>query len=216
MIQFADFIKRDLHESISAVDVHNRTKFLVQSIYTHYADFYSKNQPEAVGWMDGSENALIRNTKIYEAGIKDKDSVLDVGCGVAHFYYFLENQGWNGEYLGIDPNEKAIKLIEDRIPTKCCSIEDLKDKKFDWTIASGVFNLGLKEDHSKWIIEKMIKSAKKGIVFNMLRAPYEHDEYEAYYPEKILEWLEKFDHKIIKIIEHYMKEDTEFTLYFYV
>ena len=65
--------------------------------------------------MDGSSNALIRNQKIYEAGIKNKDSVLDVGCGVAHFYYFLENQGWNGKYLGIDPNKKAIDLIDENI-----------------------------------------------------------------------------------------------------
>ena len=215
MKQFKDFIKQELKESIG-LETKNRTKFLVQSVYTHYADHYSKNQPEVVGWMDGSENALIRNKTIYEAGIKNKDSVLDVGCGVAHFYYFLENQGWKGEYLGVDPNEKAIKLIEDKIPALCGTIDDLKDRSFDWVIASGVFNIGLKEQHTKWIIENMIKVAKKGVIFNMLIDPYNDDNYIAYVPEEIKKWLEKFDHRKIRLIEDYMENAEEFTVYFYV
>jgi len=76
------------------------TDFLVDTVYSKYIEKYSKNQPECVGWLDGSENALIRFQKIYEAGIDEKDSVLDVGCGVAHFHTYLKNQGWNGKYLG--------------------------------------------------------------------------------------------------------------------
>ena len=217
MKKFKDFIKQELKESVG-LETKNRTKFLVQSVYTHYTDHYNKNQLEVVGWMDGSANALIRNEKIYEAGIENKDSVLDVGCGVAHFYYFLENQGWKGKYLGIDPNEKAIKLIEDKIPSLCGTIDDILkyDHSYDWVLASGVFNLGLKELHTKWIIENMIKVAKKGVIFNMLVAPYEDDNYVSYVPEEIKKWLEKFDHRQITIIENYMKKQSEFTVYFYV
>ena len=215
MRSFKDYIKKELNESIG-IETISRTKVLVQSVYTHYADYYSKNQPEVVGWMDGSSNALIRNQKIYEAGIKNKDSVLDVGCGVAHFYYFLENQGWNGKYLGIDPNKKAIDLIDENINTMCGTIDGLPDfMKYDWIIASGVFNVGLKEEHTKWTIENMIRVAKKGVIFNMLSAPYIDDNYVSYVPEEIKKWLEKFDHRQINIIEDYMKDDAEFTVYFY-
>ena len=89
MKNFKAFLKNEINESIS-LDTKRRTELLVQSIYSKYASHYSKNQPEVVGWMDGTENALMRNTVIYEAGIKNNDSVLDVGCGVAHLYYFLE------------------------------------------------------------------------------------------------------------------------------
>jgi SAM-dependent methyltransferase len=215
MKKFRDFIKKELNESIG-VETKSRTKFLVQSVYTHYADHYNKNQPEVVGWMDGSENALIRNTKLYEAGIKNEDSVLDVGCGVAHFYYFLENKGWKGKYLGVDPNEKAIKLIEDKIPSFCGTIDDIVGHSYDWVLASGVFNLGLKEQHTKWTIKNMIKVAKKGVIFNMLAAPYKDDNYASYVPEEIKKWLEKFDHRKINIMENYMDDNAEFTVYFYV
>ena len=193
------------------------TDFLVDTVYSKYIEKYSKNQPECVGWLDGSENALIRNQKIYEAGIDEKDSVLDVGCGVAHFHTYLTNQGWNGKYLGIDPNKKAIDLIDENINAVHATVEDIgKNEKWDWAIANGVFNLGLKEEHSFWIIENMISHARKGIIFNMLLAPYEDPKYEAYNPMWIHYKLQEYDHKKIEIIERYMKEDEEFTVYFYV
>jgi hypothetical protein len=62
----------------------------------------------------------------------------------------------------------------------------------------------------------MIKVAKKGVIFNMLVAPYEDDNYVSYVPEEIKRWLEKFDHRQITIIENYMEKQSEFTVYFYV
>ena len=195
----------------------SETDFLVDTVYSKYIEKYSKNQPECVGWLDGSENALIRNQKIYEAGINEKDSVLDVGCGVAHFHTYLKNQGWDGKYLGVDPNKKAIDLIDEDINAMHGTIEDLPNfMKYDWVIANGVFNLGLKEEHSFWIIENMISHANKGIIFNMLLAPYEDPKYEAYNPMWIHYKLQEYDHKKIEIIENYFRDDAEFTVYFYV
>ena len=195
----------------------SETDFLVDTVYSKYIEKYSKNQPECVGWLDGSENALIRNQKIYEAGIDEKDSVLDIGCGVAHFHTYLKTQGWTGKYLGVDPNKKALDMIDEDINAMHGTIEDLPDfMKYDWVIASGVFNLGLKEEHSFWIIENMILRANKGIIFNMLQAPYPDPKYEAYYPERIKQELSLIDHSKIKIIEGYMGDDAEFTVYFYV
>ena len=195
----------------------SETNFLVDTVYSKYIEKYSKNQPECVGWLDGSENALIRNQKIYEAGIDEKDSVLDVGCGVAHFHTYLTNQGWNGKYLGVDPNKKAIDVIDENINTMCGKVDGLPDfMKYDWVIANGVFNLGLKEEHSFSIIHNMISHANKGIIFNMLQAPYEDPKYEAYYPGYVKNKLLKYENDRIEIIEDYMENDAEFTVYFYV
>ena len=194
----------------------SETNLLVDAIYSRYIDDHDKNSIECVGWLDGNENSLIRFQKIYEGGIGNDDSILDVGCGVAHLHTYLKNQGWNGKYLGVDPNKKAIDMIDEDINAMHGTIEDLPDfMKYDWVVASGVFNLGLKEEHSFWIIDNMISHANKGIIFNMLQAPYEDPKYEAYYPEWIKRKLSKFDHKKIEIIEDYMGDDAEFTVYFY-
>ena len=207
MIQFKDYITEGRSE----------TNFLVDTVYSKYIEKYSKNQPECVGWLDGSENALIRNQKIYEAGIDEKDSVLDVGCGVAHFHTYLTNQGWNGKYLGVDPNKKAIDMIDENINAMHGTIEDLPDfMKYDWVIANGVFNLGLTENLTFSIIHNMISHANKGIIFNMLQAPYEDPKYEAYYPGYVKNKLLKYENDRIEIIEDYMGDDAEFTIYFYV
>ena len=194
----------------------SETTFLVDTVYSKYIEKYSKNQPECVGWLDGTENAQLRFQKVYEAGIGDNDSVLDVGCGVAHLHTYLTNQGWSGKYFGFDPNKKAIDVIDENINAVHGTIEDLDNTKYDWVIANGVFNLGLKEEHSFQIIENMILHANKGIIFNMLQAPYEDPKYEAYYPERIKQELSLIDHSKIKIIEGYMGDDAEFTVYFYV
>ena len=194
-----------------------QTDMLVDMVYSHYVKEYTKNQPECVGWMDGTENALTRNEKLYEAGILDEDSILDVGCGVAHFYEFLNNQGWKGKYLGIDPNKEAIELIDEDINAMCGTIEDLPDfMKYDWVIASGVFNVGLQESLAFWTIHNMICRAKKGVVFNMLTYPYEHKSYKSYDSKWVKKKLSEYDNKEIKIVDGYLENNSEFTVYFYV
>jgi len=194
-----------------------QTDMLVDMVYSHYVKEYTKNQPECVGWLDGTENALTRNEKLYEAGILDEDSILDVGCGVAHFYEFLNNQGWKGKYLGIDPNKEAIELIDEDINAMCGTIEDLPDfMKYDWVIASGVFNVGLQESLAFWTIHNMICRAKKGVVFNMLTYPYEHKSYKAYDSEWVKKKLSEYDNKEIKIVDGYLENNSEFTVYFYI
>ena len=210
MKRFKDYITEDI-----SAKTRKETKLLVDAVYSHYIDDYNKNSVACVGWMDGTDNSQLRFQKIYEAGIDDDDSVLDVGCGVAHLHTYLKNKGWNGKYLGVDPNKKAIDLIDEDINAVHGTIEDLDDTKYDWVVANGVFNLGLKEEHSFWIIEIMISHANKGIIFNMLLAPYEDPKYEAYNPMWIHYKLQEYDHKKIEIIENYFRDDAEFTVYFY-
>ena len=192
------------------------TELLVDSIYSKYVKNFDKNNVACVGWMDGTENSELRFQKIYEAGINNNDSILDVGCGVGHLHRYLKTQGWGGEYLGFDPNKQAIDLIGEEIQAVHGTIEDIdKTKNWDWVIANGVFNLGLQEEHAFWIIENMVSFANKGVIFNMLREPYEDSQYEAYNPMWVHYKLQEFDHKRIDIIEDYMSQDQEFTVYLY-
>jgi len=197
MKNFREFITEEV-----AKDARQVTNLLVDAVYSRYIDEHDKNSIECVGWLDGTENAQLRFQKIYESGIGNNDSILDVGCGVAHLHTFLSNQGWSGKYLGFDPNKKAIDLVDESINAMEGTIEDMPDfMKYDWAISSGVFNLGLKEEHTFWIIENMISHANKGIIFNMFVAPYIDPFYEAYYPRQIKFKLQKYDHSKIEIIE---------------
>ena len=61
----------------------------------------------------------------------------------------------------------------------------------------------------------MIESSNKGTIFNMLAYPYDDDNYMSYKSEEIVKWLKTFDHRKIEIVEGYMKDNAEFTVYFY-
>jgi len=211
MKQFRKFLTEEI-----SIETQKLTEIIVDTVYSRYIDDYNKNSVACVGWLDGTENAQLRFQKIYEAGIGDNDSILDVGCGVAHLHTFLKNQGWDGKYLGYDPNKKAIDLIDEDINAMHGTIEDLPDfMKYDWVIANGVFNLGLTENLTFSIIHNMISHANKGIIFNMLQAPYPDSKYEAYYPDYVKNKLLKYENDRIEIIEDYMGDDAEFTVYFY-
>ena len=218
MKDFKEYIKNPvpLVEHLSQ-ESRKQANFVVDSYFSPCINAgFHKSQPEIVGWYDGAEGAVIRNKILYNVGIQENDSVLDVGCGVAHFYNFLESKGWNGEYLGIDPNRQAIMLIDEYINTKCGTIEDLDDTKYDWVIASGVFNIGLQESITFWTIHNMICRAKKGVVFNMLRTPYFQPIYESYDPKWVKTKLSEYDNREIRIVDGYFNDNSEFTVYFYI
>ena len=211
MKQFKDYIKED----ISIID-RKETELLVDEVYSHYIDNHDKNSIECVGWLDGPVNGEKRFQKIYEGGIGNDDSILDIGCGVAHLHTYLENRGWSGQYTGVETNKKAIDLVDKDINVMEGTIESLPDyMKYDWVIASGVFNLGLREEHSFSIIDNMISHANKGIIFNMLRFPYEDSKYKSYDPKRIQHKLSVVEHSKMEIVEGYMEDNAEFTVYFY-
>ena len=85
MKQFKQFLAGEI-----STDMQKLTELLVDSVYSEYVKHYDKNDVSCVGWLDGTENAAVRFQKIYEGGISNNDSVLDVGCGVAHFHTYLK------------------------------------------------------------------------------------------------------------------------------
>ena len=87
MKQFREFLIKEI-----SAETQKLTELLVDQVYSKYVEQYDINSVECVGWLDGTDNARLRFQKIYEAGIGEKDSILDVGCGVAHLHTYLKNQ----------------------------------------------------------------------------------------------------------------------------
>ena len=75
MKQFREFLIKEI-----SAETQKLTELLVDQVYSKYVEQYDINSVECVGWLDGIDNASLRFQKIYEAGISEKDSILDVGC----------------------------------------------------------------------------------------------------------------------------------------
>ncbi len=132
-------------------------------------------------------------------------SILDVGCGLGHFYKFLKDEGFISrdriEYCGYDISEKLIKIARKRHPEARFLVKDiLKDevKPFDYVFCSGVFNIILTDEatHLKFVndmIRRMFDIVRIGLAVNFLSVTglnrSEASQYYFFKPEEIVYWV---------------------------
>src|SRR4029077_4800366 len=114
-------------------------------------------------------------------GINNNCSVLDVGCGLAHFYDSLLEKGFSGRYTGIDLSARMIEQARGRHPELDLRIADIlrdpvvkREEGYDFVTASRVFSLkidasiGQFEQFTEAMIEKMYELSRVGTIVNML------------------------------------------------
>lgn len=147
-------------------------------------------------------------TKLFEEDTKEI-SLLDVGCGLAHFYnYISENNFVNVQYSGLDIQPNFIKFASKKFP-ECDfinkSLFELETKKkYDYVVASGTFNIVLPntnmDDYLKQNIKKMYELCNKGIAFNLLTTNTPSHDMESinacYNPIDILKLCFGFTNKV--------------------
>ena len=84
---------------------------------------------------------------------KKLNSILDVGCSIGQSFYYLKTKGFDGNYLGIDPDKKSIEIAQKNLFFKNCVFKNQKlekfrsKKKFDAIIFWSV--IGYFEDYEK-------------------------------------------------------------------
>jgi SAM-dependent methyltransferase len=156
--------------------------------------------------MDGRTAQWTRfRTLLQGLPIAEGDSLLDLGCGVGHLVdYILQEASlsWGPQvallahYTGCDPHPEAILRAQERHPSLWWRFisggidADGLSAHYDWIVMSGIFNIGVQETELWRIVEKACRVARHGIAFNLLHAPYEHEEYCAYSPRDVKEQLE--------------------------
>ncbi len=135
------------------------------------------------------------------AGIShDLGSVLDVGAGLAHFYTYLREQGFQGRYLGLEFVEQFVESAN-RLMAEDKNAEmrhfdigsDELPKGFDYGFVSGVFN-NARENAEEFMydtLKQLWKVCEKGMAFNVLSTYVEYFDRELIYvnPEKMFTFL---------------------------
>jgi len=128
-------------------------------------------------------------------------SVLDVGCGLAHFDDFLRDNGYTGSYTGIDLSPLLIREAHARRPGLDLRVHDLlaeplADRSFDCVIASGVFSARLDtpveefEEYAFRMVKAMYRLSRRGTLFNMLTTYVAFEAPHLYYGDPS-EWLRR-------------------------
>ena len=144
-----------------------------------YLDQYG-DSPCGVGWFkEGSADAqyqvILDAIREPESG---RLSLLDFGCGAAHFLDYLERHEVEGiEYTGLDISPAFLALCREKHPGRNFLQQDvLLDASglplYDYVIANGIFTqkceLAFDEmwDYMQRLLRVLWKHANKGLVFN--------------------------------------------------
>lgn len=142
---------------------------------------------------------------------KENISILDVGCGIGHFYQFLKENKLIDTlkitYKGIDISKKMIDFARKKFPGVEFEVIDLVDdkfdEKFDYVFCSGVFNLRMAElephyDSVRQMISRMFNLCNCGLSVNFLAksAAYflpdekDHEDRYVFFPEEeVIKWV---------------------------
>jgi len=126
-----------------------------------------KDGPKAVSWGNKLSQE-VRFKVLCEIGTIHGKSILDVGCGLGDLYGYLEDPIIN--YTGYDIVSEMVDGARKKYP-KAKFIYYYPTEKFDYVLASGIFNLEILnwQDTTYTTIKKMFESANIGVGINFTK-----------------------------------------------
>lgn len=159
-------------------------------IIKHYEECFEKygDTNKGVDWPN-IEDALTRY-RVMADGLESSSSVLDFGCGLAHFHDYLLETKWNNiSYSGLDLSKKMLDHCRMKKPELNFYSDDvLKDgwqiPNFDYIIMNGVFteklSLNYEEmfEYFKELVTVAYNHSNLGIALNVMskQVDWERDD----------------------------------------
>ncbi|MBB4265544.1 class I SAM-dependent methyltransferase [Roseospira visakhapatnamensis] len=192
---------------------------------THFSRLLSRHgQTHASLEWRSRESQERRFGVLREAGIRDGQSVLDVGCGTGDLLDWMRRHGVTpGDYLGLDITPAMVEHARARFPDhrfqQGCLLSgpDLPRESYDWVVASGIFahRYERPEAYMRQMVEAMVARATCGVAVNSLsrKAP-NAAQWTMFHadPEETLAWAKTIV-PVAMLREDYDPHD--FTLYLY-
>lgn len=120
-------------------------------------------------------------------------SILDVGCGLGHFFDWLNANGTTINYTGIDIADQLIAEAAQTHPEarfisgSPSDFDFLPDEKFDYVFASGIFSTYTR-DANNWMeatIRRMWSWTRNGLAFNSLSIWAEKKDSNEFYADPL-------------------------------
>ena len=154
------------------------------------------------------------------AGIDEirQASILDVGCGVGHFAKWLTENGYEGEYTGIDLLPEMVARARELNPglrfEQCDILLEPGRFSADYVMSSGIFHLG-DAPFMQRVIAAMYEACGQGVAFNSLSAWDDTNVRQGYFsadPAKTLDFCRTLT-PFVMLRHDYLPHD--FTMFLY-
>jgi SAM-dependent methyltransferase len=159
------------------------------------------SSPKGVDWKN-EKDQITRFEQLCKV-IEDENrfAINDIGCGYGALYQYLLDRYSGFTYCGIDISEDMITAAKRLIGSKenvSFDVASIPSLISEFSIASGIFNVKLEHDDSKWhnyiitTLDMMDRHSTKGFAFNCLTSYSDADKMrgDLYYADPCL----LFDH----------------------
>lgn len=185
--------------------------------YNERLDLYGYD-PRTLGWLKGRQ--AIRFEVLSQIGSLDNCSLLDVGCGFGDLHGYLKKKGLNVYYTGYDINPRLIDIAREVYPDASFKVTDIEeetvDRKFDWVVASGIFNhkTSGSPEFIEGMLSRMFQLSIRGVACDFLSSYVSFTNEDAHYstPESIFSFCKTIS-KRASLRHDYMPY--EFCVYIY-
>ena len=174
-------------------------KFSYKDLKSHYEKcfFIHGDTFKGVDWPN-PEDANLRYKIMLDVQRNDlSGSILDIGCGLAHLYEYIQFHNLKNNYIGLDISDVFIKHCKNKFPdVKFICADLIKDpllETFDYAILNGIFTEKLSASDAamksffKKIIQTSFLCAKKGIAFNVMSTSVDWKRNDLFHVKK--DWL---------------------------
>ena len=164
-----------------------------QEIVTHYEACLERHGDNHLGVDWPRIEDVVKRYRIMLELVREREesiSLLDFGCGAAHLYDYIKDQGLTKiDYSGIDMSEKFVALCKKKHPNisfYCADIlaDHSAVPRADYILMNGVFtekrSMSYEEmtEYFQSMLKKVFPLARKGIAFNVMskQVDWERDD----------------------------------------
>jgi SAM-dependent methyltransferase len=202
------------------------------NIKDHYKELYLKYGDNSKSVQYTDQKSHYERFKVLCEISPQMNSVVDIGCGLAHLYEYLLSLGFNGRYCGLDfvkefiiSDKKKYKDDDRALFIELDIAHEGFPRGYDFVLLSGVFNNKTVNNKEFMLstIAKMYDACNKGIAFNAMSTyvDYQVEDLDLYYsdPLEIFDYCKKrIAKKVILRHDYLVKEDSipfEYAIYLY-
>ncbi|MDB5283633.1 MAG: hypothetical protein JWO06_2708 [Bacteroidota bacterium] len=164
-------------------------KEILKDVNSYYTEKVTRfgNTPQGVDW-NGEESQFLRFEQLTKVIVPESEfSILDYGCGFGSLYQFLKSKDNQFQYTGYDISEEMIvRAHEQGFENANWTTNLPTEKKFDYVVGSGIFNVRLENSDKDWlkyilnVLKEMNDLSEKGFSFNMLTKYSDKDHMRDY------------------------------------
>ena len=174
------------------VDLNNVARLYTDALREH------GTVAKGVGWGNEVAHNLRFDKQVQVIDATTPFTVADLGCGYGAFYdYLIEKNLKPSHFIGYDISDDMLVEAKsrERLDTEFIKGSSL-DRGVDYTFASGIFNVRLKETEDRWrafilaTLDDINAHSAKGFSFNLLSSYVDWKEDHLYYGDPLF----FFDH----------------------